>query len=49
MHRTESFPTEVVRWKADYEFVPLTATEFLKPEVQAKWESLYPGLFAFHP
>lgn len=37
-------PTEVVQWKADYEFVPLNATEFLDPKVQTKWESLYPGL-----
>lgn len=36
-------PTEVVKWKADYEFVPLNATQFLDPKVQTKWESLYPG------
>lgn len=38
-------PTKVVQWKADYDFVPLNATEFLDPKVQTKWESLYPGLF----
>lgn len=48
MHQAESFPTELVQWKADYDFVPLNATEFLRPEVQTKWESLYPGLFASH-
>lgn len=32
-----------MKWNADPEFTPLNATEFLKPEVQAKWESLYPG------
>lgn len=32
-----------MKWNADPEFTPLNATEFLKPEVQAKWETLYPG------
>lgn len=41
-------PTEVVQWKADYEFVPLNATEFLDPKVQTKWESLYPGMLITH-
>lgn len=41
-------PTEVVQWKADYDFVPLNATEFLNPKVQTKWESLYPGLLVTH-
>ncbi|KAJ4419797.1 hypothetical protein N0V82_004732 [Gnomoniopsis sp. IMI 355080] len=36
------FGTEIVKWNADPEFTPLNATEFLKPEVQAKWETLYP-------
>lgn len=41
----QAVPTEVVQWKADYEFVPLNATEFLDAKVQTKWESLYPGRF----
>lgn len=41
-------PTEVVKWKADYEFVPLNATQFLDPKVQTKWESLYPGMPITH-
>ncbi|KAL2273285.1 hypothetical protein FJTKL_04799 [Diaporthe vaccinii] len=42
-------PTEVVQWKADYDFVPLNATEFLNPKVQTKWESLYPAGAGFGP
>ncbi|KAK3209113.1 hypothetical protein GRF29_69g859160 [Pseudopithomyces chartarum] len=36
------FPTEVRKWEADYEFVPLNATEFLDEKVSAKWATLLP-------
>lgn len=35
--------TNVQKWKADPDFTPLSATEFLKPKTQAKWGSLIPG------
>lgn len=44
--RTGTVPTEVIKWNADPEFTPLNATEFLSPKVQAKWETLYPGMHA---
>ncbi|KAJ0118621.1 hypothetical protein J7T55_012873 [Diaporthe amygdali] len=49
VEETKYFPTEVVQWKADYEFVPLNATEFLDPKVQTKWETLYPAGAGFGP
>ena len=30
------------KWEADYEFVPLNATEFLDEKVSAKWATLLP-------
>ncbi|KAH8658466.1 hypothetical protein BX600DRAFT_469162 [Xylariales sp. PMI_506] len=36
------FSTEVVQWRADPDFTPLTASAFLDPKIQAKWETLYP-------
>lgn len=41
-------PTEVIKWNADPEFTPLNATEFLDPKVQAKWETLFPGMAGCH-
>ncbi|KAK7955881.1 uncharacterized protein PG986_005103 [Apiospora aurea] len=38
-----TFSTTIQKWKADPDFTPLTATEFLKPKTQAKWESLIPA------
>lgn len=35
--------TEILKWNPDAEFTPLNATEFLRPEVAKKWETLYPG------
>ncbi|KAK7957968.1 hypothetical protein PG996_010589 [Apiospora saccharicola] len=37
-----TFSTVVQKWNADPDFTPLTASEFLKPKTQAKWESLIP-------
>jgi hypothetical protein len=42
--RDHTVPTEVVQWKADFEFTPLNASEFLNPKVQEKWETLLPGM-----
>ncbi|OAG04185.1 uncharacterized protein CC84DRAFT_1095450 [Paraphaeosphaeria sporulosa] len=36
------FPVEVIQWAADASFVPLTASAFLQPRVQAQWETLFP-------
>ncbi|KAH8884352.1 hypothetical protein GQ53DRAFT_829829 [Thozetella sp. PMI_491] len=41
------FDTNVVQWKADYDYVPLTAKEFLEPKVRTKWETLIPTGAAF--
>jgi hypothetical protein len=41
----ETVATRVTQWKADPEFTPLNATQFLDPKIQAKWETLYPGVF----
>ncbi|RDW58868.1 hypothetical protein BP6252_13344 [Coleophoma cylindrospora] len=41
------FTTEVTQWKANPDFVPLNATSFLDPRIQAKWETLYPPGAAF--
>lgn len=43
------FTTDVVKWQADPEFVPLNVTQFLDPKVLAKWETIYPTGAAFLP
>ncbi|KAK8105200.1 hypothetical protein PG999_008559 [Apiospora kogelbergensis] len=42
-HEGPIFLTNVQKWKADPDFTPLSATEFLKPKTQAKWGSLIPA------
>ncbi|KAK8867594.1 Oxidase ustYa [Apiospora arundinis] len=46
-HEGPTFLTTIQKWKADPDFTPLTATEFLKPKTQAKWETLIPAGFNF--